>query len=385
MIQQHFRRAASRPFADRRDLLKWTAAMSGALGAGVARAQPPEPTRSSPGGAATEAGGLRKGMVAFMLGHEQFTVPQIVENGALASRAGFQVLATSDHIQPWQANEGHAGAAWVTMGAMGAQAPGSWMGTAVTCPTLRYNPAVVAEAFASLSLLYPGRIFLGVGSGEALNEKAATGQWPKWQERWDRLIEAIDIIRALWSGEDVSHKGRFYTVNARLYDPPARPIPLLTAANGRKSMRLAGVHGDGLITDPQTWKLHKAEWQDGARSAGKNPDDMPVLVEQFVVVGDTADAQNPAALWRFLPRAFKTYYNIESPLEIQRQALSQISFDQLVKDFTISTDPKAHIAKMQELFDSGVSIVNVHSGQADQKRVIDFYGDRVLPSFRQPT
>jgi alkanesulfonate monooxygenase SsuD/methylene tetrahydromethanopterin reductase-like flavin-dependent oxidoreductase (luciferase family) len=117
------------------------------------------------------------------------------------------------------------------------------MGTTVTCPILRYNPAVVAEAFASLSHLYPGRIFLGVGSGEALNEEAATGSWPAWRQRWDRLIEAIGIIRALWTGKPVRHKGRFYTVDARLYDPPSQPIPLLTAANGRKSMRLAGLHG----------------------------------------------------------------------------------------------------------------------------------------------
>ncbi len=378
---------------ERRDLLKWTAAMSGAIGigAGVAHAQAPQDAppagrpRSASGAAGTESGGLRKGMFSFMLGHETFPVPEIVSLGAQASRAGFQVLSTSDHLQPWQANEGHAGCAWVSMGALGAQAPQSWMGTTVTCPTLRYNPAVVAEAFASLSLLYPGRVFLGVGSGEALNEEAATGVWPKWQERWDRLIEAISIIRALWSGADVAHKGTYYTVNARLYDKPAKPIPLLTAANGRKSMRLAGTHGDGLITDPQTWQQHKSEWRSAAREAGKNPDDMPVLVEQFVVVGDETDAQKPAALWRFLPKAFKTYYNNPDPAKIEQEALAQISFDTLTKGWAIGTDPTVHIAKMRELFDSGVTIVNVHSGQVDQKRVIDFYGEHVLPAFGQPT
>jgi TAT-translocated FGD2 family F420-dependent dehydrogenase len=320
-----------------------------------------------------------------MLAHEQFTVPQVVDLGAAASRAGFQVLSTSDHIQPWQANEGHAGCAWVSMGALGARAPQSWMGTTVTCPTLRYNPAVVAEAFASLSLLYPGRVFLGVGSGEALNEESVTGVWPKWQERWDRLIEAIAIIRQLWTGQDVSHKGTYYTVNAKLCDPPARPIPLLTAANGRKSMRLAGLHGDGLITDPLTWKQHKAAWESGAREAGKNPADMPVLVEQFVVVGDENDAKRPAELWRFIPKAFKGYYDIRDPAEIQQEAEAQLPFDKVIDGWAISTDPAKHIAKARELFDSGVTIVNIHTGQADQKRVIDFYGNHVLPAFRQPT
>jgi G6PDH family F420-dependent oxidoreductase len=253
------------------------------------------------------------------------------------------------------------------------------MGTTVTCPILRYDPAVVAEAFDSLSLLYPGRIFLGVGSGEALNEQAATGAWPKWQERWDRLAEAITIIRQLWSGRHVSHKGQYYTVEARLYDPPPQPIPLLTAANGRKSMRLAGQHGDGLITDPMTWKQHKAEWEDGARAAGKDPSRMPVLVEQYVVVGGRTEAEHAARLWRFGPKAFKDYYNIQDPAEIERKANAELPLEQVMQAWPIGTDPKPHIDKMQELFDSGATIVNIHAGQADQRRVIDFYGQHVLP------
>jgi TAT-translocated FGD2 family F420-dependent dehydrogenase len=323
-------------------------------------------------------------MIGYMLAHEEFTVPELVQIGALASEAGFHLLATSDHLQPWQANEGHAGQAWVTMAALGAQASKSWMGTTVTCPTLRYNPAVVAEGFASLSLLYPGRIFLGVGSGEALNEQVATGEWPKWQERWDRLIEAIGVIRGLWSGEPVSHRGRFYTVEAKLFDPPARPIPLLTAANGRKSMRLAGQHGDGLITDPNTWKQHKAEWQAGAREAGKNPDEMPVLVEQYVVVGGETEAKQAAELWRFGPKAFKAYYNIPDPARIQQEADAQVPLEEVTKEWPIGTDPAAHIAKIRELFDSGVTIVNIHAGQRDQKKVVEFYREHVLPSVRQP-
>src|SRR6201997_5786567 len=125
-----------------------------------------------------------------MLAHEQFTVPHLTDLGTAAVGAGFGLLATSDHLQPWQANEGHCGEAWVTLAAAGERANPAWIGTTVTCPTLRYNPAVVAEAFASLSLLYPGRVFLGVGSGEALNEEAATGSWPKWTERSERLVEA---------------------------------------------------------------------------------------------------------------------------------------------------------------------------------------------------
>ncbi len=324
-------------------------------------------------------------IVGYMLAHEQFPVPDLVEIGASAAQAGFGALATSDHLQPWQANEAHSGLAWVTLGLVGSRAPSSWLGTTVTCPTMRYNPAVVAEAFASLSLLYPGRVFLGVGSGEALNEQAATGDWPKWPERWERLIEAIGIIRALWSGEQVNQRGKYYAVDARLYDKPAHPIPLLTAANGKKSMRLAGQYGDGLITDPKTWQQHKAEWEAGARAVGKNPAQMPVLVEQFVVVGDANEARQAAGLWRFIPKAFKRYFNNPSPSAIEQEAGQQIPIDQILAEWPVGADPAVHIDAINKLFDSGATIVNIHSGQPDQRKVIAFYGEHVLPNLRART
>jgi TAT-translocated FGD2 family F420-dependent dehydrogenase len=333
--------------------------------------------------AATHSGSLSKGMVAFMLAHEQFPVPELIRLGASAENAGFDLVATSDHFQPWQANERHTGQAWVTLGALGQRTQRIWMGPTVTCPTLRYNPAVVAEAYATLSLLYPGRIFLGLGSGEALNEQAATGEWPAWRERWDRLIEAVTIIRQLWTGRALEHKGVHYTVNAKLYDPPAQAIPLLLAANGPKAMKLAGEHGDGLITDPQTWMQHQAEWQSGARSAGKDPAVMPVLVEAFVVVGDESDAQGAAKLWNFIPKAFKGYQNIPDPAQIERRAQAELPLPKVFGDWTVSRDPAAHVLAIGKLFDSGVTIVNIHSGQPDQQKVIEFYGKEVLPRVRE--
>lgn len=322
------------------------------------------------------AGGRR---VGFMLAHEQFSVPDLVRLAETAARSGFDMLATSDHFQPWQANEGHSGAAWVTMGAMAGRIRDAWMGTTVTCPTLRYHPSVVAEAFATLSQLHPARVFLGAGSGEALNEQAAAGVWPDWEERWERLIEALHVIRALWSGEKVSHRGRHYVVEGRLYDPPAQPIPILTAANGKRSMRLAGEHGDGLITDPLTWRQHKGEWEAGARKAGKDPAAMPVLVEQFVVVGDRDDARRPASLWRFLPRAFKSYFEIADPAAIELRADAELPIEQVIAEWTVSDDPAEHAAAIDRLFDSGATIVNIHSGQIDQQKVVEFYGNWVLP------
>jgi F420-dependent hydroxymycolic acid dehydrogenase len=323
---------------------------------------------------------IDKPMIGFMLAHEQFPVTELVELAVAAEEAEFDLLATSDHLQPWQANERHSGQAWVTISAIGQRTKRVWIGPTVTCPTLRYNPAVVAEAFASLSLLYPRRIFLGLGSGEALNEQAATGLWPKWPERSERLVEAAEVIRKLWTGQQISHHGKYYTLDAKLYDPPTDPIPLLMAANvGPKAMYRSGQYGDGLITDPETWKQHRAAFESGAGASGKDPKRMPVLVEQFVVVGDENDAKTSAELWKFLPKAFKSYFNIRDPQAIQARADAELSLEKIYSKWQVSNDPDVHAKALIGLFRSGATIVNVHSGQSDQKRVIEFYGKNVLP------
>lgn len=326
---------------------------------------------------------LPKRVLGFTLAHEQFPVPELVRLGKAAEQAGFTYVGISDHLQPWQDNEGHSGQAWVTMGALSQHLHQTWMGTLVTCPTIRYRPAVVAEAWASMSLLYPGRVFLGVGSGEALNEEAATGDWPSWDERSERLIEAVDVIRQLWTGQQISHKGKYWTVNAKLYDPPAKPIPLLMAGNGPKALRRAGMYGDGLVSDPKTWKEHKQEFEAGAKAAGKNPAQMPVMLEQYVVVGSRQEAQPAAELWRFGPKAWKPYYNIQDPREIQRRADKEIPIEKTEEGWIISSDPAQHIQQLNQLFDTGATTITIHSGQADQQRVIDFYSQKVLPALQR--
>jgi TAT-translocated FGD2 family F420-dependent dehydrogenase len=321
--------------------------------------------------------------VGFQLAHEQFPVPELVELGAAAEQAGFDLLAVSDHFQPWQANEAHSGQAWVTMSAIGQRTKHIRMGTTVTCPTFRYNPGVVAEAFASLSLLNPGRIFLGVGSGEALNEEAAIGSWPGWPERSERLVEATEIIRKLWGGQRIEHAGKYYKVNARLYDPPSKVIPLMMAGNGPKAMRRCGQYADGLITDPKTWKEHKAEFQKGATDAGKDAARMPVFIEQYVVVGGKQEMTEAATLWRFGPKAWKPYFNIRDPKTIQERANAEIPLEKVTEGWPVSTDPKVHVKTLTELFDSGATGVHIHSGQHDQKKVIEFYGNEVLPRLRK--
>jgi alkanesulfonate monooxygenase SsuD/methylene tetrahydromethanopterin reductase-like flavin-dependent oxidoreductase (luciferase family) len=187
----------------------------------------------------------------------------------------------------------------------------------------------------------------------------------------------------MWTGKQIAHEGKYYNVNARLFDRPERTIPLLMAANGPKAMYRAGKYADGLVTDPKTWKEHKAEFEMGAKSVGKDVSRMPVLVEQYVVVGGKKDAEAAAELWRFGPKAFKSYYNVRDPKEIERRADAEIPLEKVYGDWPVGTDPEAHIKTITDLFSSGATIVNIHSGQADQKRVIDFYGKEVLPRVKQ--
>jgi len=361
----------------RRFLLKGAGAFAGI--AGMFRSLPMSFTARG----STQSRSLKKGAMGFMLAHEQFTQPQLLEFGVAAENAGFDFVATSDHLQPWQADEGHAGMAWITISALGQRTKHLQMGTTVTCPTFRYNPAIVAQAFASMSILYPNRIFLGVGSGEAINEEVSTGNWPKWDERSERLIEATELIRALWKGGEVKHQGQYYKMSAPLRDLPSSPPPLLMAANGPKAMERAGRYGDGLVTDAKTWKQYKAEFERGAQAAGKDVKQMPVLIEQYVVVGDQRVAQQAAQLWRFGPKAFKTYYNVPNPQTIQERAEAEIPLEQVYSSWPVGTDPSVHLKTVTELFDSGATMVNIHSGQQDQRRVIEFYGTQVLPKLHR--
>jgi F420-dependent hydroxymycolic acid dehydrogenase len=317
----------------------------------------------------------------FVLSSEQFAPPDLVRYGVLAEQAGFHAAWVSDHFHPWQDNQGHSGQAWVTLAALGQATSRLTIGTGVTCPIFRYRPAVTAQAFATLGVLFPGRVFLGVGSGEALNELPASGEYAPASERISRLAEAAKIIRRLWSGEWVDFDGRYYQVRqARLYDLPDPPVPLYISGAGPRSTRIAGRLGDGWVTLPgliYNPEL-RAAFQQGAREAGKDPVIMPVLAEHFVIVGTMADAQEAARLWRFAPIGF-SQLDEPDPRLIQRRAERQVDIDRVLDGWLISEDPAEHATGLQKAFDAGATEVYVHSPQADQRRVIEFYGQQVLP------
>ncbi len=317
--------------------------------------------------------------IGFTLAHEQFPAPELVRLAVAAEEAGFDAISTSDHFHPWQDNQGHAGFAWITLGIIGQQTQRLHLGTAVTCPTYRYNPAVVAQAFATLSQFAPGRIYLGVGTGEALNEAPPGGGWGDYQKRFDRLTEAVEIIRRLWTGDWVDFQGQYYQIkHARLYDAPSQPIPLYVAGEGPKSARMAGEYADGWITHAETLQQAGARsaLEEGARSVGKDPRQLAIAIEHYVIYGNEDEAARWAPLWRF--RGNSQLVQNPDPVDIERQA-AQIPLKQIYDKWTVSADSQAHIQAIQHLIDAGASQVFIHSPQGDQRKVIEFFGREVLP------
>jgi F420-dependent hydroxymycolic acid dehydrogenase len=349
------------------------AAGAGVLGAGgLSGCGPRGADRTTPTVPAPSSG---KG-VGVVLSHEQFRTDQLVAQAQAAERAGFQYVWASDHIQPWQDNEGHSMFPWLTLALVGNGTSRISFGTGVTCPIYRYHPATVAQAFAYLAVLSPGRVFLGLGTGERLNEQATTNVFGRYTERHDRLVEAIGLIRQLWSGQRISFTGRYFqTTTLKLYDPPPTPPPIFVAASGPKSAALAGQYGDGWITQARDLKNPKllAALSAGAQAAGRDPANLGKRAELFAVVADHDRAVRAADLWRFTAGAVDQ----PNPVEIQRAAESN-PIDKVLMNWTIGTDPGPHVNAVQTVLDAG-AIPFLHFPQDDPITAIEFYRTDVLP------
>lgn len=314
--------------------------------------------------------------VGFVLSHEQFSTSQLVDQAHAAEQAGFCYLWASDHLQPWQDNEGHSMFPWITLALVGQRTNHIPFGTGVTCPIYRYHPTTVAQAFASLAVLYPNRVFLGVGTGERLNEQAATAQFGPYRERHDRLVEAVTLIRQLWSGQRISFQGRYFqTSQLKLYDPPPSAPLIFVAAGGPKSAHLAGRYGDGWISEASGIKDQKlvAAFNKGARESGRDPGKLGKRAEMFAVVGDQNEIARAAELWRFTGGAVDQ----PNPVDIQRAAQAN-PVDKVIHGWTTGTDAATHIAAVQAVLDAGATPF-MHFAQGNPLAAIDFYRTAVLP------
>ncbi|HEX4204391.1 MAG TPA: TIGR03557 family F420-dependent LLM class oxidoreductase [Ktedonobacteraceae bacterium] len=325
--------------------------------------------------------------LGWKAGTEQYPPVELMHYAIEADQAGFDLLDVSDHFHPWS-EAGQASFAWAWMGAVATQTKRIAIGPGITCPILRYHPAIIAQAAATVSHFAPNRTYLGVGTGEALNEFAATGQWPGYGQRRKRLAEAVEMIRTLWQGEQVTYEGAYYQMRkAKLYTPPASPIPLYISALVPHSAKFAGHYGDGLITvggkQPQLYQQLLKEFEESTRAAGKDPARMPRLIELNVAYTNNIDAaiQEQLKYWAgtYIPALFDQ--NIYTPALSQENG-EVIGADTVKRTGCFSANPEDHIKFAQQYINLGFTHIIFHTAGPDQRAFIKGYGRDVLPPLR---
>ncbi|HEV2952969.1 MAG TPA: glucose-6-phosphate dehydrogenase (coenzyme-F420) [Candidatus Dormibacteraeota bacterium] len=319
---------------------------------------------------------------------EQFGPVELLELAVKAEAAGFDSVMASDHFQPWRHHDGHAPFSLSWLGAAGARTNRILLGTSVLTPTFRYNPAVVAQAFATLGCLFPGRIILGVGSGESLNETPVTGgEWPPFKERFGRLKEAVQLIRQLWTGERVSFEGSYYKTRlATIYDRPNPLPPIHVAAGGEKVAEYAGEIADGFIcTSGKGMPLYAdvllPAVARGAEATGRNHQAIEKTIEIKVSFDlDRGRALADTRIWSALSLSPEEKAGIDDPMEMERRA--EAVADRAHERWLVSDDPDEHLEQLAPYLDLGFTHLIFHAPGNDQARFLDLYSKLVLPRLR---
>jgi coenzyme F420-dependent glucose-6-phosphate dehydrogenase len=331
--------------------------------------------------------------VALRIGYkasaEQFGPRELVEFGVRAEEVGLDSAVVSDHFLPWRHEGGHAPFALSWLAAVGERTSRIMLGTSVLTPTFRYNPAVLAQEFATLGLLYPGRVMLGVGTGEALNEIAVSGrEWPEFKERFARLREAVRLMRALWTGEDVSFEGEYYTtVGATIYDKPAQPVPVYVAAGGPVVAKFAGRSGDGFIcTSGKGMELYTEKLlpavAEGAAAAERDPAGVDRMIEVKMSYDRDPDvALENCRFWAPLSLTAEQKHSVGSAVEMERLA-DELPIEQVAKRWIVASDPDEAVAQIKPYVDAGLNHLVFHGPGHDQERFLTQFAEDVLPRLR---
>ncbi len=315
--------------------------------------------------------------IGYFLSSEEHGAKALVDQAVSAERAGFEALWISDHYHPWNDEQGQSAFVWSVLGAIAQATERIPVYTAVTCPTVRIHPAVVAQAAATAAVLLDGRFGLGVGTGEALNEHIFGDAWPETDVRLDMLEEAIELMRRLWEGASTSHRGKHYTVeNARIYTLPDAPPPILVSGFGPKSIELAGRIGDGYMST-----MPDAEMVQQFRAAGGG--DKPTHAGLKVCWGeDEASA---------LKTAYRLWPNSGLPGELSQvlptprhfeQASSLVTEEMIGESVVCGPDLERHVEAVQQYVDAGYDEVYVGQIGPDQDGFFAFYEREVLPRLR---
>jgi len=333
---------------------------------------------------AVTANGLTVGYAASL---EQFHPTEAVELSAVAEQHGFSGVMAADHFQPWVPAQGQSAFVWNVLTAVGERTTGDF-GPGVTAPTFRWHPAMVAQASATLAAMYPGRHWLGLGSGEALNEHVIAGYWPEAPERINRMFEAIEIIRKLFTsslaGKDTKHAGPFYKLEStRLWTMPEVPPEILVATAGPVTAKRAGRHADGLITVGAP--LEKigglfTRFAEGAREAGKDPDAMPKVLQLHLSWAATDEEAMANAMHEWPNGGMKfPKGDVRSPFDFEQMA-RMVRPEDFAGRMVISADPDLHRAEIQRYVDLGFDRIYLHNVGRNQREWLEVFGRDVLPA-----
>jgi coenzyme F420-dependent glucose-6-phosphate dehydrogenase len=314
--------------------------------------------------------------IGYHLSCEEHNPSDLVFNAKTAEQVGFRFALISDHFHPWIDSQGNSAFVWSVIGAIANATKTLPLGTGVTCPTFRCHPAIIAHAAATCAYMMPDRFFLGVGTGENLNEHVVGGCWPSYDVRSEMLEEAIKIIRLLWEGGMKTFRGKFYTVdNAKIYTLPKEKIPIMIAAAGNESSELAGKLGDGFINvapDAEKVKIFKSQ----------GDPDRPCFGLVSVCCGeDKSKAEDTAFEWwpnRALPGELP--WVLPTPAHFE-QACQLVAKDDIKEAIVCGNNVNEHLDLIQKYVDAGFNKVYVHQIGPDQAGFFDFYKREVLPSF----
>lgn len=321
---------------------------------------------------------------------EQFAPRELLEFSVLAEEVGFDSVVVSDHFQPWRHTGGHAPYSFAWLAALGERTERIRLGTSVVTPTFRYHPSIVAQAMGTLGDLYPGRVFLGVGTGESMNEVPSIGiEWPEQKERFARLKEAILLMQRLLREERVSFEGEYYrTHNATIYDKPEAPVPLYVAASGPAAAKLAGRYADGFIcTSGKAPELYREtlipSLIEGAEKAGRDPNTIERMIEMKVSFDTDAErAREDTRFWGALALKPEEKTGVEDPMELERLA-DALPVERAASRWIVSTDPEEQVARIRPYLDLGFTHLVFHAPGPDQERFLRLYAQEVLPRLRR--
>lgn len=328
--------------------------------------------------------------IGYKASAEQFGPRELVEFAVHAEECGLDSVFVSDHFLPWREHGGHAPFALSWMAAVGERTSRVRIGTSVLAPTYRHHPAVIAQAFATMGLLYPGRVILGVGTGEALNEIAVSGrEWPGFKERFARFREAVNLIQRLWAEDRVDLSGEHFTlVDAVLHDKPERPVPIYVAAGGPQMARYAGRVADGMIcTSGKGMDLYREQLlpavADGAAAAARGQSAVDRLIEvKLSYDRDSAAALENTRFWAPLSLSPEQKHSVASPLEMERLA-DELPIDQVARRWVVASDPEDAAAQIAPYIEAGFTHLVLHGPGHDQVRFLDQVRQDVLPLLRK--